>query len=463
MTAQEAINQAMLLIGKSRSTDTISTVTAKQAAEQALHLLGKTRYEKSYNITADAVINQALALYGKIRPTDVIHALTARYAVEQAMKLLGKVNAIGVDEQSNPLYTSQGIGFINSRIQELSALDGNENPTEITQLDDIIFLNKDTVLRVLPFGLAIDYARFDNAENYNLKYFIEEYEKLKKSVSTIDKISELLFDNICLGFLKTRHQELARLEGNDNPAAITNTADVLSISDDTALRVLPYGIAADFARFDKENDNYFITEYDKLKLSVASVENISDGLYTSITLDFINTRIQELSALEGRENPTPLTSLSGVIPLNKDTALRVLPFGLAIDYARYEKTSDFQYLANEYEKQKKTVSEIDKITTTLFEKVALSFINARQQELSLLEGEINPPYITDLTNLLSLSDDTAMRIFPVGLALDFLRFNNADNIQYFANEYERLKRTIKHSEMPIQDRYNITMDKDLCG
>jgi hypothetical protein len=118
---------------------------------------------------------------------------------------------------------------------------------------------------------------------------------------------------------------------------------------------------------------------------------------------------------------------------------------------------------NEYEKQKKTVSEIDKITTTLFEKVALSFINARQQELSLLEGEINPPYITDLTNLLSLSDDTAMRIFPVGLALDFLRFNNADNIQYFANEYERLKRTIKHSEMPIQDRYNITMDKDLCG
>ena len=51
-------------------------------------------------------------------------------------------------------------------------------------------------------------------------------------------------------------RELARLEGVDITQKIESLDDTLEISDDTASRVLPYGLAAKFALADKDADTY---------------------------------------------------------------------------------------------------------------------------------------------------------------------------------------------------------------
>jgi len=51
-------------------------------------------------------------------------------------------------------------------------------------------------------------------------------------------------------------RELAFYEGVNVMRRITSMADTLEISDDTALRVMPYAIAADFALQDKMSDEY---------------------------------------------------------------------------------------------------------------------------------------------------------------------------------------------------------------
>lgn len=68
-------------------------------------------------------------------------------------------------------------------------------------------------------------------------------------------------------------QELAKAEGV-TATPIMALTDTISVSDYTALVVLPYGLAAKFALADKDQDNYQAhrNDYERLKLTVGVTE-----------------------------------------------------------------------------------------------------------------------------------------------------------------------------------------------
>lgn len=67
--------------------------------------------------------------------------------------------------------------------------------------------------------------------------------------------------------------ELAKLEGVTVTTGVTSLADTLSISDDTARRIMPWGLAAQFALGDKD-DSYgeFQNKYEREKMTIAATE-----------------------------------------------------------------------------------------------------------------------------------------------------------------------------------------------
>ena len=56
--------------------------------------------------------------------------------------------------------------------------------------------------------------------------------------------------------LDVLQKELAFYEDVTLAASISSLEDTLEISDDTAMRIMPYGLAASFALADKNNDMY---------------------------------------------------------------------------------------------------------------------------------------------------------------------------------------------------------------
>jgi hypothetical protein len=82
-------------------------------------------------------------------------------------------------------------------------------------------------------------------------------------------------------------------------------------------------------------------------------------------------------------------------------------------------------------------------------------IDLLQRELALLEG-VTATKITSLNDTLVISDDTALRIMPYGLAAKFgLGDKDTDYFNEYQMQYERLKRTIPATESNISDEYGI--------
>lgn len=234
MTAKEAIDQAMRLLGKIAITDGTKQVeTATVEEVEYAHLtagtakviitaagmlgspktlyVGLTTNDNSATVAGKIRIsllaNNTIAEFFDVSGTNLDVILTAKTAAanDETMNIsvadgtqqghcegLVSVNSVStvagaaiyaIDNISNPLYLGQGLGFVNSRQQELARLEGNtENPPYIEDLDDLLSLSDDTAMRILPYGLAADFARFDNASNNNLQYFLTEYEKLKRTI-----------------------------------------------------------------------------------------------------------------------------------------------------------------------------------------------------------------------------------------------------------------------------------------
>ena len=69
-------------------------------------------------------------------------------------------------------------------------------------------------------------------------------------------------------------RELAKAEGIAPTHAVSALSDALDISEDTALRILPYGLAAQFALSDRDTSGYneLQSEYERKKQSVLCKE-----------------------------------------------------------------------------------------------------------------------------------------------------------------------------------------------
>lgn len=80
-------------------------------------------------------------------------------------------------------------------------------------------------------------------------------------------------------------RELARLENVDITAKIESLDDELEISDDTAERVMPYGLAAKFALADKDQDTYndYSIQYSALCKTIALDEEDVVDEYSYLT------------------------------------------------------------------------------------------------------------------------------------------------------------------------------------
>jgi hypothetical protein len=82
-------------------------------------------------------------------------------------------------------------------------------------------------------------------------------------------------------------------------------------------------------------------------------------------------------------------------------------------------------------------------------------IDALQREIAFYEG-VAPGKIKDMNDSLQISDDSAMRIMPYGLAALFaLADRNADMQSDYSYMYRSLLRTIRPEETDIEDKYDI--------
>lgn len=98
-----------------------------------------------------------------------------------ALKLLGRVNNQGVvDENREAKYINLSPSYCNILQRELLREENSVAiPTLISLLTDVFVLNNDTIERVLPFGLARQFAQIDNDPQYGVMVTLYENEKGK--------------------------------------------------------------------------------------------------------------------------------------------------------------------------------------------------------------------------------------------------------------------------------------------
>ena len=83
-------------------------------------------------------------------------------------------------------------------------------------------------------------------------------------------------------------------------------------------------------------------------------------------------------------------------------------------------------------------------------------IDALQRELAFYEGAPLTDVIEELDDALEISDDTAERILPYGLAANFaLADKNTDMYAEYSALYRSLLRTVRLDEADIDDDYDI--------
>lgn len=93
---------------------------------------------------------------------------------------------------------------------------------------------------------------------------------------------------------------------------------------------------------------------------------------------------------------------------------------------------------------------------TEYETKAPQLIDVLQRELAFYEGRAVSGKIENMDSVLSVSDDTALRIMPYGLAASFaLADRNADMYGDYSYMYRAMIRTIRPEEGALTDEYGI--------
>lgn len=87
---------------------------------------------------------------------------------------------------------------------------------------------------------------------------------------------------------------------------------------------------------------------------------------------------------------------------------------------------------------------------------APQLIDILQRELAFYEGKTPSGTVVSLDSVLEVSDDTALRIMPYGLAASFaLADRDADMYSDYSYMYRSLIRTIRLEETDIADEYGV--------
>ena len=98
--------------------------------------------------------------------------------------------------------------------------------------------------------------------------------------------------------------------------------------------------------------------------------------------------------------------------------------------------------------------DLESTTADYYEK-APYLIDMLQRDLALKEGIDITEKITALTDELEISDDTALRVMPYGLAAKFaLHDKDPDLYNDYSMQYMALQRTIPRDEEDVEDQYD---------
>jgi hypothetical protein len=100
------------------------------------------------------------------------------------------------------------------------------------------------------------------------------------------------------------------------------------------------------------------------------------------------------------------------------------------------------------------IDETDSENEKDYEYKAPQLVDVLQRELAFYEGKAAAGKIERMDSTLIVSDDTALRIMPYGLAASFaLADRNADMYNDYSYMYRSLIRTIRPEESDITDEY----------
>lgn len=214
----------------------------------------------------------ALTLAGHVDPP-VTYTTTAKMVVDIALTALNHVGVGGtIDATREAKYYAMAIPLINDLQATIChAENAFEVITPIAAITSILSVSDDNATRILPTGLAMKFALADN----NILSFnvlsSEYYQSKWPDMHIIFDGDSNKYAVSAPSFCELLQSELLPCEGNyDGSDPITTLDDVFSLTDDTARRVLPHGLAAQFALIDENNNLYQVrsAEYEKFKQSI---------------------------------------------------------------------------------------------------------------------------------------------------------------------------------------------------
>ena len=103
-----------------------------------------------------------------------------------------------------------------------------------------------------------------------------------------------------------------------------------------------------------------------------------------------------------------------------------------------------------------TDGTINATKTAFYSGKAPRLIDLLQLELAHIEGVRVTNRIDALTDTLEISDDTAMRILPYGLAWKFALADNLEDMYLdYGIMYQKLQRGMRFDEQDVYDEYDV--------
>ena len=471
-TAQQIVDNALTLLNKMMPTPT-KTTTAKSVVDESLNILNGMMPIPTYNRIAQNVVDESLIILNKLMPQpsytktaqDVVdeaiimlnhmmptptHTVTVQKIVDAALAKLNYVNPNGtVDSTRQAKYYTIAIQMVNEIQADLLK---KENPlvapVAVTDLTSTLSVSDNTAIRVMPTALAMQFAQADRViDSFNV-LSNEYYSDKLPSVKSISVGSTNMYYSIAPNVVNEFQNELANIENPlVSPTEIVDLTDALSVTDDTAVRVMPTAIAMRFAQITGLTDVYNILSVEYFKQKLPSVKAVSIGesnKYSEISIQILNEVQGDLIKIENPLlTPTTIMTLTDNFNVSDDTSTRIMPFAVAMRLAQIEGLNEiYSTLSVEYFKTKlPSVKPISVGNTNVYYSIALPIINAVQSELCHIENPLSSPTkILALTDILSITDKTATCVMPYAIAMNFAqRMGMADLYATLSNEYYKLK------------------------
>lgn len=235
------------------------------------------------SVTVRQVTEQALALSGHLQQ-NVTHTVQAQTIVNLALEKLNHVDSNGqISSTREAKYMIMAIPLINKYCRDiLNRENPLATPQDISTLTQTLAISDDSALRILPDAIAMEFATADRltdlANFLSSQYFNYDLPSIRIQLNDDNNKYIVPAPAICT----TLQVELLPYEGKEDiPDPLSDLDDVLTISDRTALGVMPYGLAARWALTDGNSALYndMSVDYINMKKAILPISTRIEDVY----------------------------------------------------------------------------------------------------------------------------------------------------------------------------------------